>query len=139
MANRYFAYNKQKTRRRMKGQVIVLFTDGDNNYGRDPMVEIERAKSEGTRIYMLGVALQPGASQQIAYGVPSTGGKYYDVRNPAHLEQAFTDINNIEKGVFYTMQLRKDEPAYYFFVIAALACLALRMLLNAVPQFVEIS
>jgi Ca-activated chloride channel family protein len=139
MANRFFAYNKEKTRRRVKGQVIVLFTDGDNNYGRDPLVEIERAKSEGTRIYMIGVALQPGASQQIAYGVPSTGGKYYDVRNPAHLEQAFADINNIEKGIFYTLQLRKDEPAYFYFVLAALACLALRLILNAVPQFVEIS
>jgi hypothetical protein len=88
---------------------------------------------------MLGVALQPGASQQIAYGVPSTGGKYYDVRNPQHLEQAFADINDIEKGVFYTMQLRKDEPAYFYFVLAALICLALRILLHAVPQFVEIS
>jgi hypothetical protein len=139
MANRFFAYNKEKTRRRAKGQVIVLFTDGDNNYGRDPMVEIERAKSEGTRVYMLGVALQPGASQQIAYGVPSTGGKYYDIRNPQHLDQAFTDINDIEKGIFYTLQLRKDEPAYFYFVMAALACLVLRLLLHAIPQFVEIS
>ena len=138
-ANRFFEQQKQKTRRRAKGQVIVLLTDGDNNYGRDPMTEIERAKSEGTRIYMIGVQLQPGASQQIAAAVPSTGGKYYDVRDPRALENALGDINNIEKGVFYTLALKKNEPAYFYFVMLALACLALRILLHAFPQFVEIS
>ncbi|OFW01503.1 MAG: hypothetical protein A3H94_05815 [Acidobacteria bacterium RIFCSPLOWO2_02_FULL_60_20] len=138
-ANRFFEQQKQKSRRRAKGQVIVLFTDGDNNYGRDPMTEIERSKSEGTRIYMIGVALQPGASQQIAGAVPQTGGKYYDVRNPRSLEDALGDINNIEKGIFFTIELKKNEPAYFFFVMLALACLAARLILQAIPQFVEIS
>ena len=138
-ANRFFEQQKQKSRRRAKGQVIVLFTDGDNNYGRDPMTEIERSKSEGTRIYMIGVALQPGASQQIAAGVPQTGGKYYDVRNPRSLEDALEDINHIEKGIFFTIELKKNEPAYFFFVMLALACLAARLILQAIPQFVEIS
>jgi Mg-chelatase subunit ChlD len=138
-ANRFFEQQKEKTRRRAKGQVIVLLTDGDNNYGRDPMTEIERSKSEGTRIYMIGVALQPGASQQIAAAVPSTGGKYYDVRRANHLELALTDINDMEKGVFYTLALKKNEPAYFVFVILSLLCLGLRVLLHAFPQFVEIS
>jgi Mg-chelatase subunit ChlD len=138
-ANRFFAQQKAKSRRRAKGQVIVLFTDGDNNYGRDPMTEIERANSEGTRIYMIGVALQPGASQQIASAVPQTGGKYYDVRNPRSLEEALSDIDQIEKGVFFTLQLKKNEPAYFIFVLLSLACLALRLTLHAIPHFVEIS
>ena len=71
--------------------------------------------------------------------VPATGGKYYDARNPQQLEQALHDINEVEKGVFYTLQLRKDEPAYFIFVLLALGCLALRLLLHAVPHFVEVS
>ena len=138
-ANRFFEQQKEKTRRRSRGQVIVLLTDGDNNYGRDPMTEIERAKSDGTRIYMIGVALQPGASQQIAGGVPSTGGKYYDVRRANHLEEALSDINDVEKGVFYTLALTKNQPAYFIFVLISLACLALRLILQAFPQFVEFS
>jgi len=138
-ANRFFAQQKAKLRRRAKGQVIVLFTDGDNNYGRDPMTEIERASSVGTRIYMIGMALQPGASQQIASSVPQTGGKFYDVRNPRSLEDALSDIDQIEKGVFYALELKKNEPAYFIFVLLSLACLALRLILHAVPQFVEIS
>ncbi|MSO19176.1 MAG: VWA domain-containing protein [Acidobacteria bacterium] len=138
-ANRYFAFSRQKNRKQSKGQVIILFTDGDNNYGRDPMTEVERAKTEGTKIYMMGVALQPGASQQIANAVYSTGGQYYDVRNPGHLEGAFNQINDIEKGIFYTLQLTENQPAYFIFVLLALGCLALRLLLHAIPQFVDLS
>jgi Ca-activated chloride channel family protein len=138
-ANRFFEQQREKSGRRAKGQVIVLLTDGENNTGRDPMIEIERAKAEGTRIYVIGVALQPGASQEIAAAVPQTGGKYYDVRSSSHLEQALTDINDIEKGVFYTLSLTANQPAYFVFVFLSLVCLALRLILHAFPQFVEIS
>jgi hypothetical protein len=139
-ANSYFTKNRDATRRRRaKGNVIVILTDGDNNYGRDPLVEVERARSEGTRIYMIGVALQPGASQQIANAVPSTGGRYFDARNPQHLEQVFSEINDVEKGVFYTLQLRRNEPAYFVFVLLALGCLALRLIMHGIPHFVELS
>ena len=33
----------------------------------------------------------------------------------------------------------RSEPAYFIFVALALICLALRVALHAVPQFVEIS
>ena len=66
-----------------------------------------------------------------------TGGKYYDVRRATDLEQALTDINEVEKGVFYTLSLTRSEPAYFIFVALSLICLALRIALHAVPQFVE--
>jgi Ca-activated chloride channel family protein len=138
-ANQFFALNKRRARRRAKGQVVILLTDGDNNYGRDPMLELERAASEGTRVYYFGVALQPGSSEQLAVSVPSTGGHYFDVRNPRSLEQAFDEVNQIEKGVFYTLQLRENQPAYFVFVLLAAACLALRLILHAIPHFVELS
>lgn len=139
IANRFFAQQKADSNQRAKGRVIVLLTDGENNMGRDPMIEIERAKLEGTRIYVIGVALLPGASQQIAEAVPDTGGKYYDVRNVNHLEQALADINAVEKGTFYTQSLTANRPAYFIFVLLSLACLALRVALHALPHFVEIS
>lgn len=137
-AQDFFAFSKERGQR-TKGRVIVLFSDGDNNYGRDPMKELEKARQEGTRIYFIGVALEPGASQQIADEVPSTGGKYYDVRNPDHLKSALEEINKTEKGRFYTLQLTRQQPAYFVFVLIAFGCLLLRMLLNGIPHFVEIS
>ena len=138
-ANRFFMQEKERVGRRAKGQVIVLFTDGESNTGREPMTEVERARADGTRIYMIGVALQPGAAQDIAGAVPRTGGQYFDVRTPTHLEQALTSISEVEKGVFYTLSLTRNEPAYFIFAGLALICLAWRLMLHAFPHFVEIS
>src|SRR5437660_6890550 len=124
---------------RAKGQVIVLFSDGENNYGRDPLEQLEQTRQGGTRVYFIGVALEPGASQEIAAAIPITGGKFFDARNPSHLVEALDEINTIEKGRFYTLQLTRQQPAYFLFVLLAFAALALRMILNGIPHFVELS
>ncbi|MBI4460453.1 MAG: VWA domain-containing protein [Acidobacteria bacterium] len=139
MASQYFQYSKRKGDRRTRGQVMVLFSDGDYNYGRDPLREVEKARYDGTRIYFIGVALEPGASQQIREAVPSTGGKYFDVANPRHLEEAFEEINRLEKGRFYATELVRHQPAYFIFAMLAFLALTARMMINAVPHFVELS
>jgi len=137
-AQDFFKFSRERGRR-AKGQVIVLFSDGENNFGREPLDEVEKARQEGTRIYFIGVVLDPGAAQQIAAAVPTTGGKFFDARNPGHLVQALDEINTIEKGHFYTLQLTRQQPAYFIFALLAFAALALRMILNAIPHFVELS
>jgi Ca-activated chloride channel homolog len=137
-AQEFFVFSRERNRR-AKGDVIVLFSDGENNYGRDPLNEVERARQQDTRIYFIGVALDPGAAQQIAEAVPSTGGKFYDARNPRHLTEALDDINTIEKGRFFTLQLTREQPAYFVFVLLAFAALTLRMILNGIPHFVDLS
>jgi Ca-activated chloride channel family protein len=137
-AQDFFVFSRERGRR-AKGQVIVLFSDGENNYGRDPLNEIEKGRQEDTRIYFIGVALEPGAAQQIAEAIPTTGGKFFDARNPGHVVRALDEINTIEKGRFYTLQLTRQQPAYFVFVLLAFAALALRMILNGIPHFVEIS
>ncbi|MBI3894877.1 MAG: VWA domain-containing protein [Acidobacteria bacterium] len=141
MASNYFRFSKtQKERdRRTKGQVIVLFSDGDYNYGRDPMKEIEKSRYDGTRVYFIGVSLEQGASQQIRDAVPSTGGKFFDVTDPRHLEEAFAEINRLEKGRFYATELVRHQPAYFIFALLSFLALTARMAINAIPHFVEIS
>lgn len=138
-ANRFFEQEKEAAGQRTRGQVIVLFTDGENNSGREPSIELERARKNGVRVYLIGVELQSNSSEQLAFAVPMTGGKYYNVRRAADLERALTDINEVEKGVFYTLSLTRNEPAYFIFVMLSLICLGLRVALHAFPQFVEIS
>jgi von Willebrand factor type A domain len=137
-AQDFFAFNREHGRR-AKGQVILLFSDGENNFGRNPLTEIERARQEGSRIYFIGLALEPEASQQIADAIGTTGGKFFDVRNPDHLVQAFDEINTTEKGRFYTLQSTRQQPAFFVFVLLAFAALVLRMILNGIPYFVELS
>jgi hypothetical protein len=85
------------------------------------------------------VALAPGAAQDIAKAVPITGGKFFDTRKPDHLVAALNEINTTEKGRFYTMQLTRQQPAYFIFVLLAFAALTLRMILNAIPHFVDLT
>jgi Ca-activated chloride channel family protein len=109
-ANRFFEQEKEAAGQRNRGQVIVLFTDGENNQGREPYIELERARKNGVRVYMIGVDLQSNSSEQLAFAVPNTGGKYYNVRRTTDLERAMTDINQVEKGVFYTLSLTRTNP-----------------------------
>ena len=83
---------------------------------------------------------QPGLLNRssVNFREPANVG-YRHVRTSTHLEQALTDISAVEKGVFYTLSLTKDQPAYFVFVGLALACLAWRLILHAFPHFVEIS
>jgi len=138
-ANQFFADTRQRARGRTKGRAMVLLTDGENNFGRDPIQELRRARSEGTRVYYMGVALPRGLSQVLSTAVRATGGSYFDVRNSGHLQQAFDKIDQMEKGIFHTSQLRLNQPAYFPFALLSAACLALRLALHAVPDFVELS
>lgn len=137
-AQEFFVFSRERGGR-SKGEVIVLFSDGETNWGRDPLQEVERARQDGVRIYFIGVALQQGAAREIAAAVPSTGGKFFDAQNPEHLTEAFEEINTTEQGRFSTLQLIREAPAYFIFVLLAFAALAVRMLLNAIPHFVQIS
>ena len=139
MATNFFRFSKSRTDRRAKGQIIILFSDGDYNYGREPLTEVEKARYAGTRIYFIGVSLDQGASQQIREAVPSTGGKFFDVTDPRHLEQAFEEINRLEKGRFYATELVRHQPAYFIFALLSFLALSLRMGINAIPHFVELS
>jgi Ca-activated chloride channel family protein len=138
LAQQFFAFSQERGRE-TKGQVIILFTDGVNNYGRDPLQEIDKAHTNGTRIYYIGVALEPGASQEISAAIPSTGGQYFDVRDPKHLQEAVDAIDKIEKGRFHTLQIVQQQPAYFIFVLLAFVALAARMALNGIPDFVDLS
>src|SRR5947208_7684080 len=42
-AQAFFQFSRERGQR-AKGQVIVLFSDGNDNYGRDPMKEITKAR-----------------------------------------------------------------------------------------------
>ena len=48
-------------------------------------------------------------------------------------------ITNVEKGVFTAVSVTRNQPAYFIFVLIAIACLGLRLALHDVPQFVETS
>ncbi len=123
-----------------QGRLMVVLTDGENNTGRDVFMAIEKAAEAGFKIHFIGVDIEkaPNAARLIA-SVKATGGNYYDVRDREQLEQAYADINRIEKGTFLTKERGAFIPRYYPFALAAFLLLALSLGLRTIPYFTEIS
>ncbi|MBI4447296.1 MAG: VWA domain-containing protein [Acidobacteria bacterium] len=126
-----------------KNKVIVVFTDGEHNYGRDPIEVLADARFYGYRIYMIGVDLgeitRKENVQMLIRSIKDSGGEYYDARNKSELARAYSEIDRIEKGVFVQKTLETDVPAYETFLIVSLSCLFVGIVLNTVPYFIEIT
>jgi hypothetical protein len=119
---------------------MVVLTDGENNTGRDVYQAITKARDEGFRIHFIGVELERARdAPRLIAAVQSTGGKYYDVRDTKQLEDAYQDINRLEKGTFLVKTRGKQVPYFYPFVLIALGLLAVSIALKAIPSFTDVS
>jgi len=127
-----------------KNKVIVVFTDGEHNYGRDPIDILKEARFYGYRVYLIGVELGSEITrkqkvQDLIQAVIDTGGRYFDARNKNGLEEAYTTIDQIEKGVFVQKTIETNVPVYHIFVYSALGLLFVGLTLSSIPYFIEIS
>jgi len=77
--------------------------------------------------------------QQLIQAISDSGGQYFDARNKAQLETAYTTIDQIEKGVFVQKTLETNVPYYQIFLLSSLTLLFVGLALNSIPYFVEIS
>ena len=127
-----------------KNKVIVVFTDGENNHGRNPLDVLSDARFYGYRVYLIGVELaqqitETFKTQQLIQAITYTGGQYFDARDKQALQRAYERIDRIEKAVFVERTLDLNVPAYHLFVTTALVLLFAGLVLNAIPYFIEIS
>ena len=123
-----------------KGRLMIVLTDGENNTGRDVYAAIRKASEAGFRIHFIGVDLDKvREAPQLIAAVRATGGNYYDVRNGQELQQAYRDIDRLERGTFFTRERVTHVPNYYPFALAAVLLLSASIALRAIPYFIEIS
>jgi Ca-activated chloride channel family protein len=127
-----------------RNKVIVVFTDGESNFGRDPLEVLSEARYYGYRVYLVGVDLGPevtrkDAVQQLIKAVEDTGGQYFDALNKERLEDAYRTIDRLEKGVFAQRTIERDVPAFPLFACLSFALLFGGAVLDAVPYFIDIS
>ena len=131
-----------------RGNVIVLLTDGENNTGRPVDFALKTLLEDRIRTYFIGVEVQMGTTVEnqgfndapkLVQGVVATGGKYFDARDAQQLNQAYREINSLEKGRFSTKVQLRNVPAFAPFALAAAITLAAGFLLRTVPLFRELS
>ncbi len=127
-----------------RGRVVVLFTDGETNRGRDPVEVLGQSDAAGIRVHVVGVDLEARVRQKpeverLVASVRRYGGRYFDANTVADLDAASRTIDGIEKGVLTSKVYLRDVPVFQWFVIPALVCLALTLALYTIPHFTDLT
>lgn len=136
-----------------KSKVVILVTDGSNNKGDiTPEYAAEIAQALGVKVYTIGVGREEGVPQQInnpLFGsmfVPSgrsdldvetlkriaemTEAKFYRATDPQAMEQAFQEIDALERTEIKVKEYEKFTELFLYFLIGALVLLALEVVLG---------
>ena len=129
-------------RRDRRNQVVILFTDGENNKGRDPLDVLRESNAANIRVHMVGVDLEEEVRnkpqvQRLFQSVTRFGGRYFNASTARDLELASRTLDQVEKGVLVSRPFVRDAPVYQWFALPALLCLAAAIVLRAVPFFID--
>lgn len=122
-------------------KVIVVFTDGANNLGEDPVEALEDSSAAGVRVHVVGVDLEqeqqrhPEVGQFIA-AVRQHGGRFYAADSRGELEAASRALDRIEKGPLSRKTYVRNNPAVRWFALSALALLLTAVGLRTLPFFI---
>lgn len=137
-----YVLSRQATANSRGHQVVVLFTDGENNRGREPVEVLAESRKADIRVHVVGVDLEADvkekpAVQMLMHAVEDNGGKYFNADSERDLIAASRTIDQIEKGLLVSRVYVRDVPVYQWFAIPALVALVLAVSLRAIPFFVD--
>src|SRR5437773_8284699 len=112
-----------------RNQVVILFTDGENNKGRDPLEVLRESNAANIRVHMVGVDLEEEVRnkpqvQRLFRSVSRFGGRYFSASTARDLDLASRTLDQIEKGMLVSRPFVRDAPVYQWFALPALLCLA---------------
>src|SRR5262249_14830459 len=103
-----------------RNRVIVLFTDGENNRGRDPIEVLKECDDAAIRVHMVGVDLEDEVRikrdvQRLVATIRKYGGSYFDANSVRDLDTASRAIDRLEKGNLTSKAYVRDAPVYEWF------------------------
>lgn len=138
------------TNSKSKSKVIVLLTDGKEEPPEtrliDPYTALEIAKTEGVKVYTIGMMAQ--ASATIAEGggggganafvdetllkriAGQTGGEYFRAADKESLQQIYAKIDRLEKTEMDIVSRTRFDEKFIPFIMVALLLLAIELLLR---------
>ena len=134
-----------------KSRVIILLTDGSNNYGEiSPLTAADMARGLGIRVYTIGAGIDGSSMRPVTVGgttqqlllpndldeetlskiAKATNGRYYRATNAEELRQIYSDIDKLEKSKLDVQRYSKVYDVYQYFVLGAIIALLLEILLR---------
>jgi len=136
-----YLLDRQSTDAR-RNKVIIVFTDGENNFGRDPLRALAEADTYGITVHVIGIDLedqvkQKPAVRQLIQQVRRFGGQYYHADTVRQLRAAYGELDALEKGLLTSKVYVQNAPVFDWFAIPALLLVVLALVLRAVPFFAD--
>lgn len=125
-----------------RNKVIVVFTDGENNYGRDPVEVLGEADASGVRVHVIGVDLEEEVKQKPAVKtlidtVQKFGGHYYNADTARQLRAAYGAIDSLEKGLLTSKAYVRNSPVFEWFAAPAIVFLVAAVAVRSIPFFAD--
>ena len=125
-------------------KVIVLFTDGENNTGRDPLSSLAEADAAGIRVHVIGVDLEDEIKQkpavlQLISTVRRLGGQYFNADTAGELRAAYSRIDSMERGRLTSTVAVHSDPVFDWFARSAAWLLLAAFALRAIPFFSDLT
>jgi Ca-activated chloride channel homolog len=136
----------------VKSKIVVLLTDGESNTGMiKPDEAAKAAKALGIRVYTIGVGTTGRAPfiardmfgrNVIQYAevaidedllrsvAKTTGGRYFNVRDPKGLKQALADINRLERTKVDRQVYEQYSELFPYWLVPGAALIVLAISLN---------
>jgi len=123
-------------------KVIVVFTDGDDTFGRDPLEALYDADAARIRVHVVGVDLEDEVKQKPAVvslisGVRRYGGQYYSADTVGQLRTAYAAIDSLEKGRLTSTAHTRNAPVFHWLAMPALVMLLAALALRTIPYFAD--
>jgi len=124
-------------------KVVIVFTDGANNAGQDPVDALKGATRAGIRVHVVGIDLEAESKANPQVGslisaVKREGGRYFAANSKFDLMNASQVLDELEKGYLTTKTFERNESMVHWFALGALALLGLALVLRALPVFVAL-
>jgi Ca-activated chloride channel family protein len=128
----------------VRNKVIVIFTDGEHNSGRDPIEALGETSEAEVRAHLIGVNLdevvkkKPAVAELIRV-VRHLGGQYFQADSAIQLRNANRALAALEKGRLSGKHIERNVPIYRWFAIPALILLVGASGLRAIPYFTDVT
>lgn len=106
---------KLKDNTENKSKILILVTDGKNNSGEiTPQAATDMAKQLGIKVYTVGI----GSSEELDFELlgniaKGTGGKFFHASTSNNIEEAFAEINQLEKQKIETVNFTRFKSIGY--------------------------
>ncbi len=136
-----------------KSKVIILITDGKEDAPDtrliDPLTALDIAKSNGVKVYTIGMGAIPSNITEVTSRpknnnpeigfidvalltkiAAETGGQYFRAKDKEALKETYKQIDTLEKSKIDIVAIKRVEERFIPFVLAALICLFLELVLK---------